>query len=362
MMPEPSPVRSPTRDLVRTSAIGIFAITFAVALFLVFAPFLVPIGWAAVLTLALSPIRAFLARFLPNRPALIAALLTITILTIFTGLIVPLILTIRSELEDAIEALNIWLSAPNPHLPESIAKLPVIGAPIVHWFEHFQEQRRTLLEFLSANRTSLMSYASQLAQGVVGLLFNGVMTMIVLFALLLHGGALWSQLQRGFFKLGGQRFARILETIQQTTRGAIYGVVVTALVQGVLAGLGYWVAGAPVPLLLGLLTTALSILPFGTPLVYVPVALYLLAIQSSWLPGLLLFGWGVGVVSMSDNIVRPYFISQAANVPVLLVLLGVMGGIIKFGLLGIFIGPALCAVAVALWLEWTSENQAKTAP
>jgi predicted PurR-regulated permease PerM len=95
----------------------------------------------------------------------------------------------------------------------------------------------------------------------------------------------------------------------------------------------------------------MSLIPFGTPLVYIPVAGYLL-VQGEVLAGVLLFAWGVGVVSMADNILRPFFISQATQMPILLVFMGVVGGVLSFGLLGIFVGPAIIAVAQVLWVEW----------
>jgi predicted PurR-regulated permease PerM len=120
----------------------------------------------------------------------------------------------------------------------------------------------------------------------------------------------------------------------------------------VLAGIGYYVVGAPTPLLLGVLTLIVSFVPFGPPFVYIPVTAYLLfATELPWYHGVGLAIWGTIVVSTVDNILRPLFISQSTKLSTILVFIGVLGGVASFGLLGVFIGPALVAIAQLFWLE-----------
>ena len=119
-----------------------------------------------------------------------------------------------------------------------------------------------------------------------------------------------------------------------------------------LAGIGYAVAGAPVPVLLGFFTMVMSLIPFGTPVVYLPVAVIVVANGAPLLHGILLAAWGICVVSAMDNILRPLFISQSTNMPIVLSFFGVIGGIIAFGLLGIILGPVVLAIALMLWREW----------
>jgi predicted PurR-regulated permease PerM len=135
-------------------------------------------------------------------------------------------------------------------------------------------------------------------------------------------------------------------------RGAAYSVLATAIAQGVLAGVGYYVTGAPTPLLLGVLTLFISFVPFGPPFVYIPVTAYLLfGTDLPWYHGVGLAVWGTVVVSTVDNILRPLFISHTTKLSTILVFIGVLGGVASFGLLGVFIGPALIAIAQLFWLE-----------
>jgi len=159
-------------------------------------------------------------------------------------------------------------------------------------------------------------------------------------------------------KLEGPRIDAICDTIGATVRGAAYSVVATAIAQGSLAGIGFTVAGAPLPVLLALSTMVLSLLPFGAPLLYVPVSAYLIFFTDlPWYNGAGLLLWGVGFISTVDNFLRSVLISQATQASMVLVFVGVVGGVVAFGLLGVFIGPALISVAHMLWRDFAAESK-----
>lgn len=138
-----------------------------------------------------------------------------------------------------------------------------------------------------------------------------------------------------------------------TVKGVVYGMIGTALAQGLLAGIGFWIAGVPQPLLLGCLTFTLSFVPGGPPFVWGPVALWLLS-QGSMGWAIFIAIWGLLLVSSIDNFLRPYLLNQNSNLPVLLGLFGLVGGALAFGLIGLFLGPTLLAVAYNLFLEWVA--------
>jgi predicted PurR-regulated permease PerM len=143
--------------------------------------------------------------------------------------------------------------------------------------------------------------------------------------------------------------------VRWTVRATVYGLVVTAIVQAILASLGFWVAGVSYPLLLGALVFLLSFIPFGPPIVWLPAALVVLSDgRIGW--GIFLLIWGGGVVSSMDNILRPIFIGKAASLPILLVFIGVIGGVMAFGMVGLFTGPVVVAVALALWQDWVKSH------
>ena len=140
----------------------------------------------------------------------------------------------------------------------------------------------------------------------------------------------------------------------------VYGLLGTAIVQGILTAFGLFLSGVPRPLLLGLLAGGLSVLPIGAPVVWIPASLWLLAHgHTAW--GIFLFVYGIVAVSGADSVIRPFFIARGAQLPFLLTMLGVLGGALAFGLLGIFVGPVLLGVGFTLVSEWTGTEEAGAA-
>ena len=164
-----------------------------------------------------------------------------------------------------------------------------------------------------------------------------------------------AQVSRALEMVIGPRVHHYLETISETTRAVVYGVGLTAVAQAILAGLSYFVAGVPNPMLLTMVTFILALIPFGTPISYFGVGLWLLA-QGQTVEAIGVITWGVLIVSSSDNVIRPLVISGATQIPFLLIMFGVLGGIASFGLVGLFIGPVILAILLAIWREWLHEN------
>jgi predicted PurR-regulated permease PerM len=154
-------------------------------------------------------------------------------------------------------------------------------------------------------------------------------------------------------RVSGARGGRLLDVAAATVRGVIYGILGTAAAQGLMAGVGFLIAGVPGATLLGLLTFFLSIVPMGPPLVWIPASIWLFQRGSpAW--GVFMLIWGVGVSSI-DNVVKPWIISRGSKMPFLLIFLGALGGALVFGLIGVFIGPTLLAVVYRIIEEWSAE-------
>lgn len=139
----------------------------------------------------------------------------------------------------------------------------------------------------------------------------------------------------------------------------VNGVIGTAAAQGLLALIGFWIAGVPGAIVLGLVTFALSLIPMGPPLVWVPAAAWLFW-HGEYGYGVFLVIWGFFVISGVDNVLKPYLISRGGNLPLVVVLLGVFGGILAFGFMGLFLGPTLLAVAYSLISDWIGAPQTHT--
>ena len=202
----------------------------------------------------------------------------------------------------------------------------------------------------------IMALATAAAKGIFATGATFFLCLFVSFFFFRDGDELARQANTAATKLGGERFVKLLESTKMTIKGAVYGVLLTSLAQGILAGVGYLVAGAPVPILLSAVTMLASLIPFGTPLVYLPVSILIVVNGAPTLYGVLLAVYCLVVVSSADNVLRPFFISQATSMPVLLSFFGVLGGLVTFGLIGIIIGPSIVAVGHALWNDWIDKH------
>jgi predicted PurR-regulated permease PerM len=181
------------------------------------------------------------------------------------------------------------------------------------------------------------------------------LTLSVLIAFFLYrdGDALAARLRGAVGRIAGERGQHLVGVAGSTMRGVVYGILGTAIAQGVVAGIGFWIAGVPAAPLLGLATFVLSPVPIGPPLVWFPAALWLFSHGSTgW--GIFMLIWGVAVVSSVDNVIKPMIISRGSNLPFILVLLGVLGGVVAFGFIGVFLGPTLLAIGFALLQDWSA--------
>jgi predicted PurR-regulated permease PerM len=158
--------------------------------------------------------------------------------------------------------------------------------------------------------------------------------------------------------LGGDPLASLLNPLANTVRAVVLGLTLTAIVQGFLAGLGFWGVGIEGAVIWGLVTTLLAIIQIPTFFVWLPWGLWLVFAGQLW-QGLALLTWGALAVSTIDNFLKPVFISQGAGIPFLVVLFGVLGGVLAFGPLGIILGPVLLSVLLTLWQRWVDSGEAE---
>ena len=177
--------------------------------------------------------------------------------------------------------------------------------------------------------------------------------MFIAFFFWLSGDHIAGHLRAGLLRIAGPRADHIIDVAGRAVRGTVYGILGTAIVQGVLTGIGLTIAGVPHPVLFAIIAAFFSVLPVGPPLVWGPGAVWLFANHHTG-AAIFLVLWGIIAVSGSDSVIRPYFIMRGARIPFLLTLLGVLGGALAFGLLGVFLGPALLAIGYALVTEFVT--------
>lgn len=170
------------------------------------------------------------------------------------------------------------------------------------------------------------------------------------------GTSLVRQIRQALRNIIGNRIDGYIDSVGTTTRAVVYGIGLTALAQALLAGIGYYFAGAPSPILLTIVTFIIALIPFGTPFVWGGVSIWLLS-QGHTVEGIGLALWGILVISWVDNLIRPIVISGATKIPFIIIFIGVLGGLTAFGFVGLFIGPVVLAIGLAVWREWISQHK-----
>ncbi|MFQ5896973.1 MAG: AI-2E family transporter [Candidatus Methylomirabilia bacterium] len=333
--------------------IGGFAALVALAV-LMLRPFLAPAAWAVVLVFASWPLFRLIERALAGRT--VWAALCVTLLLVLV-VVVPATwasLALAREAQELYLYLRRWTPTVI-EIPSWVKDLPLVGPQLAEQFEALRAQPAVVEEWLLSQARPWALFLAGAARDIGRNVVNAALALLTLFFLYVHGRTLLAQSRRVMVGLAGARVEALLLPAGETIRAVMYGVLLTALAQGTLAGLGYLVAGLGAPVLLAVITSLLAFIPFGAPVVYVPASLWLL-VQGRYLAGLLLLAWGILVVSSVDNLIRSWLISGVARIPFLLVLFGVVGGLTAFGLIGVFIGPVLVTLLLHFWREWAAEE------
>jgi predicted PurR-regulated permease PerM len=351
---DPRAPDAPASPALRISWVLGAALLLALALVVgsVLSHFASALTWAVIVAVSLWPVHRRIRARLGEREKLAAA---VTMLSVTLGLVIPLTLVTVLLVREA-ETLSRDLPGEVGNqvavLERALTSLPFVGERLREAFVVLRQDTGAAVKAVAGDHVDrVLSVAGQTAGAVTRSLFNLVVCLFAAFFLFLHGDSLAAQLRAAGARVGGPRLEVILQHVGITVRAVVYGLVMTAAVQGVFAALGFWVAGVPFPLLLGALTMILSFVPLGHAVVWVPAALYLV-LESNYWAAAGLAAWGAGVVASIDNVIRPVFIGVRTGIPLLLVFIGVLGGILSFGLVGIFVGPVAIAVALALWWEW----------
>ena len=343
----PTNIDSP---LARRIAAFAFLVFIFGSTFWVLSPFFASLAWAGILAYVTWPLHQLVSRRLPGRENVVALLMT---LGVAATLLLPLLwvmFTVVGDVATASAILKRLAADGLPPLPDGVR-----GWPAADWLIAQYGRVQGDAEWARAQMTALgLLDATALKAFVGGVGRNAAKFGIAVFALFFlfrHGDEVLTQFRRVATRWLGESARGYIQAVGVTVRAVVFGIVLTAVAQGVLAGLGYWVAGITAPALWGVITALVSLIPFVGPVVWIGLSLGLLA-QGDTQAALGLFLWGALVVSWIDNLIRPLVISGPTRIPFLLVFLGVLGGLNAFGLIGLFLGPVLLAVSVAIWREW----------
>lgn len=342
-----------TRKLQRAASAVLYTVLVLVALYTA-RTFIPAVVWAVVIAIALWPAFGWLERrrFFRQRNTLLALALTLAIGLLF---VVPFGVVAAQTVDEAHDMMR-WfhevLRTGIP-MPAFIGRLPAGSQQVAHWW---QDNLATPLGSSPAvknlHSATFVAMTRHFGGRVVhGFVIFGFMLM-TLFFIFQAGAKLGRQLLAGSRRAFGADGAALMQRMADSVRSTVVGLVVVGLGEGALLGIAYAVTGVPHATLLGMLTAIAAMLPFCAPIVFCGAALWLL-LQGSVAEAVGLLVWGFVVVFVAEHFVRPVLIGSSTRLPFLLVLFGILGGATTFGLLGIFIGPALMTVLMVLWNDWT---------
>ena len=377
--------------------------------FFVVRPFLSALMWAMIFTYSLHPLQRLFTRWFRGSRTLAACLVTLTVTIVFVGPVVMIGVSLSQDSKDLALATRNWFMAVPNQPPAWVGQVPVVGTEMVNYWTGFAEDRNRWMEQLekevkappprpkivvetgdgyivqeppppakeggagelaAEERKTASSHAVELlgrylawaqswliaagktiVQGVTQVLISAFLA----FFLLRDAPELAERLVVSVERVAGARGRYLIKVAGDTVRGVIFGILGTAIAQALVAGLGFWIAGVPGAVLLAVLTFFFAVIPFGPPLIWLPAALWLFAQDKPGLGAFMLL-WGFLGISSVDNFLRPYLISHGSKMPFALIFCGVIGGALAFGLVGVFIGPTMLAVAFRLIEEWSSQQ------
>lgn len=323
-------------------------------------PFIVPVIWAGILAFVTWPLYERVLRSVGGRRAVAASVMTVVMIV---AILLPLIWLVFLLQTEALAAYQrfVALLARGPTLPQFLLDLPLIGPWVAEQLARVAEDPAALGEALSAGLERWVGQFGTIAGGVGRNVVKMVIALFSLFFMYRDGPQFASQVSQMLSQFMGPRVVHYVHAIGDTVKAVVYGLVLAAAAQGFFAGLGYWGAGLEAPVFLGALTAVVALIPFVVPFMWGGASLWLL-LTGKTVEAIGLFVWGVTVVSWVDNLVRPLVISGATRIPFLLVMFGVLGGLAAFGLVGLFIGPVILGIIVAIWREWLAEKRAAETP
>lgn len=348
-----------SRDPARVTLAVVFIAGMIIASFWVLRPFLPAAIWATTIVVATWPLMLRVQSFLWGRRSLAVVVMTALLLLV---LIVPLTLalaTIVAHAEDIagwVRWLATW-TAPPP--PDWLEQLPLAGQRLAaKWKEAAAISREEFSARLAPYTGQIVGFVVGTVGGAGKVLLHFLLVVLLAAILYAYGETAAEGVRRFVRRLAGTQGEKSVRLAAQAIRGVALGIIVTALVQTCLAGLGLAVVGVPFATVLTALVFVACIAQIGAALVLLPVVVWLYWTgHVGWAIAMLVWTILVGSV---DNVLRPLLIRKGADLPLLLVFVGVVGGLLAFGIVGIFVGPVVLAVSYTLLRDWVDRGDPAT--
>lgn len=333
------------------------AMVFGAIAFLIFAcimimtPFFSALLWAAILVFVTRKPYALINHKIGNRPWLTAILFVFLLILIVILPIVFGAFSFSKDVVNLVAIIKVQVDSGIFKLPDWIIQAPFVGEKISGWWEKLIANDPAVQEQLNA--LAAWSAKQFLSVGLTMLKNIGLLMLSCVAAVFFYVGHLeiTALLRSAMERISGSRAEKLLDVAGSTIHGVVVGILGTAVAQGLLTGIGLFIAGVPGALGLTLVSILLSLFPAGAALVWIPSAFWLYHHGDITLTWFIVI-WGMVVVGSADNIVKPLLIGQNTDLPFLLIVLGVLGGALSWGILGVFLGPVFMALGYALLREW----------
>jgi predicted PurR-regulated permease PerM len=348
------------RDLTRTTLAVLFIGGMIAVSFLISRPFLPAIIWGTMIVVATWPIMLQVQARLWNRRVLAVIVMTVALLLV---LLLPLSLAVSSIVENA-DQIAAWAKSiaafEMPPPPDWLGGLPLVGDAATKAWEHLGTvELGGLASRVAPYAGDATKWFIAQAGGVGGMLVHFFLTVVVAAILYATGERAAASIRRFAHRLAGERGENSIRLAAQAIRGVALGVIVTALIQSGLGGIGLAIAGVPFATVLTAVMFMLCIAQLGPALVLLPAIVWMYwSGDAGW--GTFLLVWSIPVGAL-DNFLRPFLIKRGADLPLLLICVGVIGGLIGLGLVGIFVGPVVLSVTYTLLTAWMAEEPERAA-
>ena len=328
--------------------------------YLVLHPFVPAILFAAVVCSSSWPLYLRLHKLLWGNSTLAALIMSFLMAVLVIGPCLLLAISLSDNVAALVETVISALDGGPVEVPTWLSSVPLVG----EYAAQYWQRVTTSGEGLAAQTKGLWEPTRVFVVGVAKFIGQGLVQMTLAafigFFFYRDGNALMTTMRKFLDRLAGALAVEILATTQNTVSGVVQGIFGTALAQALVAVVGFLIAGVPAAWLLGVGTFFLSLIPVGPPLLWGGASVWLLLHgETGW--AIFMALWGLLAISTIDNVVKPYLISRASKLPMLVIVLGVIGGVAAFGFIGVFIGPPVLAVALMLlqlWIDRPAEPEA----
>lgn len=335
----------------------------AIALFLLLAaPIAKSLGWALIIGIATIPHYNRLHRRYPDRPGRAAGIMVLAVSICFVLPAAWLVITAAMNAADWYQQVEHLIQTITKTGSSTLSQLPQVQR-LLGLVESWGVDLAGIgAKVASGGSSYILNAATNFAKNIFDFLFTLAVALFLLFFIYRDGERVVETCIAKLFD-NSPRVRRYASEVRSITTGVAVGTVLTCVTQGILAGLGYWVAGVPAPLFCGALTAIAALIPVvGTALVWVPLAA-VVALNGAYLNAILLAVWCTVFVGLSDNAIRPLAVGATSDVPVLAVVVGAICGVVAMGLLGLILGPVIFGILLCIWDDAVADiEQVKDEP